>query len=68
MDDHVYDSVLEYAECDLLPRFRDEYSKCGKITACESYEEVKDLCTALNAIGKWAGFDRVTPSSFIWEV
>ena len=68
MDDHVYEQVMSYAECDLIPRFIDEYKECGKVKACASYEEIKDLCTALNAIAKWAGYDKVTPSSFLWEV
>jgi hypothetical protein len=67
MDDHVYESVLDYAECELIPRFQEEYSKCHKVTACESYEEMQDLCTALNAIGKWAGMEKKTPKSFIEE-
>lgn len=67
MDDHVYMRVLEYAELDLIPRFQAEYKDCGRVTACESYEEIKDLCTALNAIAPWAGFDRVTPSNFAKE-
>ena len=65
MDDHVYEQVMSYAECELLPRFREECKHSRKITECASYEEVKDLCTALNAIAKWAGYDRVTPSSFL---
>lgn len=67
MDDHVYMSVLEYAECDLIPRFQSEYKECGKVAKCDSYEEIRDLCTALNAIAPWAGMERVTPSSFIEE-
>lgn len=67
MDDHVYMYVLEYAELDLIPRFKEEYKACGKVTKCESYEEMQDLCTALNALAKWAGFDKVTPSSFVKE-
>ena len=50
MDDHVYTQVLEYAECDLIPRFNEEYRKCGNIKACESYEEISDLCKILNTI------------------
>ena len=69
MDDHVYEQVMSYAECDLITRFQGEYSRCQKVTDCESYEEVKDLCKVLNTIAKYAtGIDNVTPSSFIWEV
>jgi hypothetical protein len=65
MDDHVYAFVLEYAECDLVPRFQEEYRRCHEVTECGSYEEMLDLCTALNAIGKWAGMEKKTPKSFI---
>lgn len=68
MDDHVYMRVLEYAECELIPRFQEEYRQCHKVTKCASYEEMKDLCTALNAIAPWAGMEKRTPSSFVWEV
>ena len=65
MDDHMYDEMMSYAECDLLPRFREEYAGCGKMSDCPSYEEVQDLCTALNAVAKWAGYSKVNPTSFV---
>lgn len=65
MDDHMYDQMMSYAECDLIPRFQQEYIACGKVTQCDSYEEMKDLCIALNAVGKYCGFEKVCPSSFI---
>ena len=66
MDDHVYTQVLEYAECDLIPRFNEEYRKCGNIKACESYEEISDLCKILNTIAKYTGgIAKVTPKGFI---
>lgn len=67
MDDHMYDYMLEYAECDLIPRFQNEYKKCGKLSACDSYKEMQDLCIALNAVAPYAGYGRVTPSSFIYD-
>ena len=38
MDDHMYDEMWSYAENDLLPKFRDEYRKYGKMPSCPSYE------------------------------
>lgn len=67
MDDHMYDSMMSYAECDLIPRFQEEYGKHGTLAACPSYQEIKDLCTALNAVAPYAGYDKVTPRSFIEE-
>ena len=66
MDDHMYDQMMSYAECDLIPRFQAEYANKGVLSKCDSYEEMKDLCTALNAVAKWAGYGKVTPSSFIY--
>ncbi len=66
MDDHVYTQVLEYAECDLIPRFNEEYRMCGNIKACASYEEISDLCKILNTIAKYtSGIAKVTPKGFI---
>lgn len=68
MDDHMYNQMLSYAQCELIPRFNEEYEKCGKLTSCDSYQEMKDLCTALNAVAPYAGYDKVTPSSFIEQI
>lgn len=65
MDDHMYNQMIAYAECDLIPRFQAEYAEKGKMKNCDSYEEMKDLCIALNAVGRWAGFEKVTPKSFL---
>ena len=65
MDDHLYAMVMEYAECDLIPRFQAEYREHGKMNLCPSYEEMQDLCTAVNAIAKWSGHSKVTPSDFV---
>lgn len=65
MDDHMYDSIRDYAECELIPRFQEEYRQYGKMSACPSYQEMQDLCTALNAVAPYAGYDKVTPSHFI---
>lgn len=65
MDNHLYAMVLEYATCNLIPRFQSEYKEHGKLNLCPSYAEVKDLCTALNAIANWSGHRKVTPSSFV---
>ena len=55
MDDHLYDIVMDYAECDIIPRFQAEYKEYRKMRLCPSYAEMQDLCTALNAIAKNAG-------------
>lgn len=65
MDDHLYDAIMSYAELELIPRFQTEYKELGKMKLCPSYEEVKDLCTALNAVAKWSGNRKVTPSIFV---
>lgn len=65
MDDHLYDIILDYAECELLPRFRNEYKSCGVISKCESCDEIKALCEALNAVAPYAGYRNVTPASFV---
>lgn len=67
MDDHMYDNVMNYAECDLIPRFQKEYKEKGTIKNCDSYKEIKALCIALNAIAPYAGYEKVTPSSFLFE-
>lgn len=67
MDDHIYNEIIDYAECYLLPTFRKEFSERGKLSACNSYEEVRALCTALNAIAPYAGYSKVTPKSFIYD-
>ena len=65
MDDHMYDAMLDYAECELIPRFRKEYQEHGTMAACPNYQEMKDLCTALNAVAPYAGYPRVTPGSLL---
>lgn len=67
MDDHMYDEMESYAECDLIPRFRDEYKEYGKVSLCPSYQEMKDLCIALNAVAPYAGpqYTRKTPIYYI---
>lgn len=65
MDNHLYAMLMEYAECGLIPKFQAEYREYGKMNLCPSYEEVKALCTALNAIAKFAGYRKVTPFSFV---
>lgn len=65
MDDHLYNKVMAYAECDLIPRFKREYRKVGIMGRCSSYEEIKALCVALNAIAPYAGYSKVTPRNFI---
>lgn len=65
MDDHMYDQMMSYAECDLIPRFQKEYAEKGVMNKCPSYKEIQDLCTALNAVAPYAGYPKVNPSSFI---
>lgn len=63
----MYDLLMDYAECDIIPRFKSEYKEYRKMRLCPSYAEMQDLCTALNAIAKWAGYRKVTPSEFVKE-
>ena len=42
-----------------------EYKEYRKMSLCPSYAEMQDLCTALNAVAKYAGYSKVTPSSFV---
>lgn len=65
MDDHMYEYILNYAECELIPRFQKECSECGVIKKCKSYEEIKALCVVLNAIAPYAGVYRKQPASFL---
>lgn len=69
MDDHMYDQMLNYAECELIPRFQKEYENAQflgkKMTECDSYEEMKALCVALNAVAPYAGYEKVSPRSFV---
>lgn len=65
MDDHIYDEIMSYAECSLLPEFREEYKIFGKLSACPSYKEVKALCDALNVLAPYAGYARVAPRDLI---
>jgi hypothetical protein len=65
MDDHIYNEILDYAECGLLPRFRNEFSQCGNMTKCPSYGEVQALCKALNAIAPYAGYGKTAPHNLI---
>lgn len=65
MDDHMYDQMMNYAECELIPRFQKEYAEKGIMKNCDSYKEIQDLCIALNAVAPWAGYSKVTPSTFI---
>lgn len=65
MDDHMYDDLLSYAECDLIPRFQAEFLEHKKMSSCPSYPEIKAFCTALNAIAPYAGYGKRKPSDFI---
>lgn len=65
MDDHMYENILSYAECELIPRFQKEYTENQNITKCTSYQEIKDLCSILNIVAKWAGYSHLKVSDFI---
>lgn len=72
MDDHMFDFVESYGNCELVPRFQEEYKKYGTIRNCPSYEEVKDFCKVLNLILKWDSTRKdktpYTPSDFLeWK-
>ena len=40
---HMYDEMLSYAECDLIPRFRKEHQEHGTMAACPKYQKMKDF-------------------------
>lgn len=65
MDDHMYDNLLDYAKCDLIPRFKNEYKVNSVMSECASYEEVQVFCKALNMIGNWLGYEKMTPKRII---
>lgn len=68
MDDHFFDRIMSYAECELIPRFQDEFSRFGSLAACPSYSEMQDFCKILNIAGKWAfgsHSNHWSPSDFI---
>lgn len=77
MDNHLWYSVWDYAECELIPRFNAELQSqvdvrgCYVIEEAPSYREIKDLCKALNAIAPYAGMNMTTPSDLVtlsWEL
>lgn len=53
MDDHLFDMVWDYGQCELIPRFNADYKKYGTAAACPSYPEIKDYCKVLNVLIKW---------------
>ncbi len=65
MDDHMYDNMRAYAECELIPRFQEDYKTYGNILDCPSYPEIRDLCKALNIVAPYAGYSKITPADFI---
>ena len=65
MDDHLYALIFDYAGCDLIPRFKNEYLLKRNMRQCSSYDEIKALCKALNAVAPYAGYGKVTPGFFI---
>ena len=65
MDDHMYNRLIEYAEYDLFPRFCSEYEEIKNMSKCSSYEEVQTFCKALNVIGDWLGYERMTPTRIL---
>lgn len=65
MDDHMWYSVRDYGEYELVPRFRVESKEHKNITECPSYEEMRDYCKVLTLIGKYAGFSPVKPSDYL---
>ncbi len=64
MDDHLYDMVKSYAECELIPRFQEEYRRHKKMSDCPSYKEMRDFVIAINHIALYAGYNPVRVSDF----
>lgn len=70
MDDHFFDRIMSYAECELIPRFQDEFSRFGSLAACPSYSEMQDFCKILNIADKWVDttcHKHWMPSEFVKE-
>ena len=69
MDYHMYKEMWNHVRFDIIPRFREEYKKYGKMSSCPSYEKVKDFCKAINIVGPYAicDYERITPKTFIKE-
>lgn len=69
MDDHMYDRVWTYGNYELVPRFQKEYSECGSVQKCSSYQEIKEFCKVLNIIRKWIyanqDYKPITPSDLL---
>lgn len=65
MDDHMWEMIMDYAECELIPRFQEEYRAVRRIESCPSNKEIEDLCKLLNVVSTWSGHARVTPGSFL---
>lgn len=61
----MYENILSYAKCELIPRFQMEFSEYKKISNCPSYEEMKDLCSVLNLVAKYTAYNKQTPIDFI---
>lgn len=69
MDDHMFDRVMDYGRCGLIPRFQEEYAEHGIMQKCPSYEEIVDFCKVLTLICKWDHTRKsyqYKPSDFIY--
>lgn len=65
MDDHMYELIMNYGKCELVPRFQAEYEKCQILKECPSYEEMQALCVTLNVVAPYAGYASVSSSDFV---
>ena len=53
MDDHVYEYLVGYHE-DEIVEFLAEYKEHRKMQDCPIYDKIKDICTCLSLVLKWA--------------
>ena len=65
MNELLYETMLELAADDLIPRLLAELEESKKLRACPSYAEVSDFCRALNLVALWAGMPKMTPKALV---
>lgn len=66
MDDHLFEMVLDYGKCELIPRIIEEYQQTGALKRCDSYDEALDFCRVLTILDKYGGRRmRYTPKDLL---
>lgn len=65
MDETLYQTIIEYGERELIPKFQKECEDRNSIRTCPSYKKVRALCDSLNAIAPYTGHTPVTPGELV---